>query len=561
MKTQHLAMILFIAGLIFLFVGIGLCQQGGDGTVGKAEWANILKSKVSQPIGDKGLVNFEDGYIEAIGIGAPPERYYGKPQARPMALRAAQVDGYRNLLEIVQGVKIDSQTSVKDFVVENDSINAAVSGLVKGASVVKRDYLSDGTVEVTMRMRLTDVVKAVLPTSIANDESKGIEKPDPIPAPRKRPPAAEIFTGLVIDARGIGANAAGLPKILNENNEEVYGTLIASKDIVAKEGLCAFDADLAAAQGNSRVGSNPLTVKALRAEGTGMSDLKISNEDAQKILTANNNGRFLQKCRVIVVVEPPMGCVNAGTLVTLANGERKPIEELKVNDRITAFDLQDGKMAEARIEQVLKHDSEKYSLHQLKTEGNQELLITGKHPVFTKATGWQEVDQLKPGDVIYIFNRETKKMEEAIIAVIIRDQMEKDVVYNLKTSKGNYIANDIIIHNKCLKANAPIDTPSGSRAIEALKAGDLVLGQKDGLIKPVRVTNVYTKQTILPSLPGKQLSHSVAVTDNHLLSVNGKFVEAAGTSYPSVAIEGTVYDLQTEEGNYFSGGILMKAGN
>lgn len=561
MKTKHIAAILFIAGIIFLFVGVGLCQQSGDGKAGKAEWANILKSKVSQPIGDKGLVNFQDGYIEAVGIGAPPEKYYGKPQARPMALRAAQVDGYRNLLEIVQGVKIDSQTSVKDFVVESDSINAQVSGLVKGAAVVNRDYLSDGTVEVTLRMRLVDVVKAVLPTSIANDQNKGIEKPDPVPAPRERQPVAEVFTGLVIDARGIGANAAGLPKILNENNEEVYGTLIASKDIVAKEGLCAFDADIAAGQNNSRVTNNPLTVKALRAEGTGMSDLKISNEDAQKILAANNSGRFLQKCRVVIVVEPAMGCVNEGTMVTLAKGDRKPIEELKVNDLIMAFDLQGGKFTEAKIEEVLKHNSEKYVLHQLKTKGNQEILITGNHPVFTKAGGWQEVDELKPGDVIYIFNAETKKMEEATIAVIIRDQMEKDVVYNLKTSKGNYIANDIIIHNKCLKAGALIDTPSGTTAVEDVKAGDLILGQKDGVIKPVRVTNVYTKRTILTSLPGKQISDSVAVTDNHLLSVNGKFVEAAGTSYPSIAIEGTVYDIQTEEGNYFSGGILMKAGN
>ena len=33
-----------------------------------------------------------------------------------------------------------------------------------------------------------------------------------------------------------------------------------------------------------------------------------------------------------------------------------------------------------------------------------------------------------------------------------------NVVYNLKTTQGNYIANDILIHNKCLKKGTPIET-------------------------------------------------------------------------------------------------------
>ena len=50
-----------------------------------------------QTIG-QGSVNWTEGYIEARGIGAPPEKYYGKPNARPLAMRAAKLDALRNVL-------------------------------------------------------------------------------------------------------------------------------------------------------------------------------------------------------------------------------------------------------------------------------------------------------------------------------------------------------------------------------------------------------------------------------------------------------------------------------
>ena len=559
MKVRQGMMVSLIAGMIILIAGMGYSQQGGDV---KAEWKKVLKSEVAESIGDKGLINYQAGYIEVLGIGAPPEKYYGKPNARPMALRAAQVDAYRNLAEIVRGVKIDSQTTVKDFVVESDVINAQVSSLIKGAKTVKTQYLSDGTVEVTLRMRLSDVTKTVLPPAIVVDETKDVKNHAPIPFSPQPEPTGVVFTGLVVDARGLGARAAVSPKVFDENGSEVYGTLIANKEDAAKQGLCGYSTDLGAAQRDSRVTSNPLTVKAVRAEGSGMSELRISNEDAQTIRSSKDNLGFLQKCRVMIVIEPrDEGCVPEGTSVTLADGSRKGIEGLKVNDVIVAYDVKKGKVAEARIEKILRHNSTKYVLHEVKTSGNHDLLVTGNHPILTKANGWKEVDQLNPGDVIYIVNAQTRKMEETTIAAIIRDKGEKHVVYNLKTSQGNYLANDIVVHNKCLKSGTPIDTPSGVRSIETIAVGDMVWGQRAGIKTPVRVTNVYTKRTVLPSLPGKQLSPTVAVTDNHLIFSDGEFIPASRSGYPSTAIAGSVYDLRTEEGNYMSDGILMKTGD
>lgn len=303
MRSKVLVFAGILAGVLFVLAGAGFCQQAAeDGKVTLDKWNKIIEAKVAETTPDgKGLINYEEGYIEAVGIGAPPEKYYGKPQARPMALRAAQVDAYRNLLEVTKGVQIDSQTTVKDFVTESDIINASVSGLVKNAKVTNREYMSDGTVEVTVRMTMAGTfVRTIIPKAITDDK-----KTDP-PLPPMKPKAGkpnDIFTGLVVDARGLGARPAMSPKVFDEAGAEVYGTLVVNKEYAIQQGISGYARDLSAAQGNPRVTNNPITVKALSAEGAGKSDLKIATADAQKLRVVKENTAFLQKCRVMIVLD------------------------------------------------------------------------------------------------------------------------------------------------------------------------------------------------------------------------------------------------------------------
>jgi hypothetical protein len=254
-------------------------------------------------MGDKGKINWSEGYIEAIGIGAPPERYIGKPNARPMALRAAKIDAYRNLLEVTQGVRIDSSTVVKDFTVESDVINAQVQGLVKGAKVVNQEYLSDGTVEVTVRMGLAgSFSQVIIPKAL--DRRRSMAPPDVPPPPPVTPaPAAAVYTGMVVDARGLQARPAMSPKVVDENGKEVYGSMNVDREYAVQQGMSGYARDLTAAQGNPRVTNNPVSVKGVKSEGPGKSDIVISNADAEKIRGASDNQAFLKKCRVMIVLD------------------------------------------------------------------------------------------------------------------------------------------------------------------------------------------------------------------------------------------------------------------
>ncbi|MCX5829673.1 MAG: LPP20 family lipoprotein [Deltaproteobacteria bacterium] len=287
-----------LVAVMMLFAGAGFCQKSGDGKVSMTEWTKIIESKVAEQSGDKGIINYEDGYVEAVGVGAPPERYMGKPNARPMALRAAQVDAYRNLLEIVQGVRIDANTVVKDFMTESDVIRASVEGLVKGSKVMNKEYLSDGTVEVTVRMNLSGrLSQSIMPKAF----DKQPESAPPPPAVSA--PSGDIFTGLVIDARGLAARPAMSPKIVDENGREVYGSMNVDRQYAIQQGMTGYARDLTAAQSNPRVTNNPVSVKGVKADGPGKCDIVISNADAGKIRASGENLSFLKKCRVMIVLD------------------------------------------------------------------------------------------------------------------------------------------------------------------------------------------------------------------------------------------------------------------
>jgi hypothetical protein len=295
MKSRLWAAAAIAAAMIMCLAGVAV----GQNKVSASEWV--------EQIGNKGSVNWTDGYIEAVGIGAPPQRNIGTPQARPMALRAAQVDAYRNLLEVVNGVRVDSTTTVKDFTVESDIINTQVQGIVKGAKTMKQEYLSDGTVEVTVRMPMAGNFTAVIVPRILEKKQATPQAPAPAapqaPATPSPVSGGEVFTGLVVDARGIQARPAMSPRIIDEKGQEVYGSMNVEREYAVQQGMSGYARDLTAAQSNARVTNSPVSVKGLKTEGAGRSDIVIANADAEKIRASGDNQSFLKKCRVMIVLD------------------------------------------------------------------------------------------------------------------------------------------------------------------------------------------------------------------------------------------------------------------
>jgi hypothetical protein len=282
-KTGFFAVVI-VAGLMLLAVVSAQAQMAGTVT------------DVVNPVGSTGKVDWTTNVITAVGIGAPPAQPANAAQARAMAERAAQVVAYRNLLEAVKGVRVDSTTTVENFMVTSDAIKTEVSGFIQGATIMDKKYMSDGSVEVTVGMKLTGALAdALLP--------KGVTPPGVTASPAGAAATGQVYTGLIVDARGLGVRPAMAPKILNEDGKEVYGSAWINRDWAVREGMAGYLKDPAAAQANPRVTDKPLMVKALKASGDGRVDMVISNADAANLQSATQNLSMLEKCRVIVLVD------------------------------------------------------------------------------------------------------------------------------------------------------------------------------------------------------------------------------------------------------------------
>lgn len=265
--------------------------------VGAVVWA---QGEVVQQF-DQGSINWSTGKVVAVGIGAPPAKAANMAQARAMARRAAITVARRNLLEISQGVQVDSMTLVKDFTVKSDIIRTSVQGVVRNAQVIDTAYMSDGSVEVTMAMSLGgEFANVILPPPPVGGEGPPAF---PMPPAGTEMPSSLVYTGLVIDARGLGARPAMAPKIVDESGREIYGSAMVNREFAVQQGMVGYAKDVSAAQANSRVTDRPVTIKAVRMSGPAKCDVVISDSDAAKLTSAAENLSFLQKCRVMVVLD------------------------------------------------------------------------------------------------------------------------------------------------------------------------------------------------------------------------------------------------------------------
>jgi hypothetical protein len=130
-------------------------------------------------------------------------------------------------------------------------------------------------------------------------------------------------------------------------------------------------------------------------------------------------------------------CLLAGTEITMADGSKKPIEEIAVGDVVLAYDEKSGEMKPDRVKTVYEPaDSPGYLVI------NGSLQLTMIHPVLTP-DGFKEIGKLKVGD--RLVGADQKEIE---IASIER-KGDHVTVYNFHTNPyQTYVANGVIVHNK-----------------------------------------------------------------------------------------------------------------
>lgn len=94
--------------------------------------------------------------LTAVGYGsAGSYSQHSQGQQKLMAMRAAQVDAYRNLAEQVYGFRVIGNTAVSAFATQSDAIRSFVDSFMRGARVISTTAMADGNYEVTVELSLS----------------------------------------------------------------------------------------------------------------------------------------------------------------------------------------------------------------------------------------------------------------------------------------------------------------------------------------------------------------------------------------------------------------------
>lgn len=178
-------------------------------------------------------------------------------------------------------------------------------------------------------------------------------------------------------------------------------------------------------------------------------------------------------------------CFVAGTLITLADGSLKKIEEIQAGDIVSTFDLKAGTVVHNTVNAVLSKTVSHTVEYRL--SNGETVRCTVDHPIYIENKGWcsfdstlsnqaysleQEVKQIELGDTVKLYNGEAE-----IVSINVLSEEVK--VYNLQDIEGNhnFFANNILVHNRfCFVAGTQITMADGTeKNIEDIVVGDEVL--------------------------------------------------------------------------------------
>ena len=263
---------------------------------------------------ENGSINYGDRTIQAIGIGFIPENVINAGQARRSAMRIAKQDALRQLIEIVNGVNVTSETTVSGAMFD-DVIKTQVQGAIRGARQIgEPKYLSDTSVEVVYEVKMADISLVLLPMAekaptLTFDNVNVTVSGTVAAAPEQQQAGTDTgvksggVTGIIIDGTGLGLRPAMSPRILNQGGSVVYGPGQYSRDYAAANGVAGYAKSLDQAKSDTRVQGNPLIIRAASTSGSTSADVIISNADAGKLAVADGAAGLLKNCRVMFVLD------------------------------------------------------------------------------------------------------------------------------------------------------------------------------------------------------------------------------------------------------------------
>ncbi len=220
--------------------------------------------------------------------------YYVKEgQSLNEAQRIAEIIAKRAMAEEIGDLYVTSTSTVNQLCELYDEIALKVAGIINGVHVTINRQ-ADGNFIATAKLPVfggNRLANVVLP---ANNQVEDFPKPKF--ANLESGNFEQNYTGLIVDCGGQNLSTAVAPTIKSVSGTEIYSFKNVQRQIAVNRGIAGY-AD-STDSGVQRAGNNPLIVTAVFVENC---DAVVSDEDADRILAANQKSNFLSNCLVVFV--------------------------------------------------------------------------------------------------------------------------------------------------------------------------------------------------------------------------------------------------------------------
>jgi TolB-like protein len=114
--------------------------------------------------------------------------------------------------------------------------------------------------------------------------------------------SAGAWTGLVVDARGLGMRSCMSPMVIDTNGRQIYPDPrnVPPLDYIQEYGIADF---VKTEDQSQRAGHNPVYLRPIQVKGAARDTVVIAASDAERVLEAEKQGGFLKRWRVVFVVD------------------------------------------------------------------------------------------------------------------------------------------------------------------------------------------------------------------------------------------------------------------
>lgn len=197
----------------------------------------------------------------------------------------------------------DSSKRLSDYVISEDLFLPDIEKFIKNGYRTPDVFTSDALfLNSTNTLQIDNLGKFLIKHKIAYSPEEPIES---VPS--------RAYSGIIIDARGSlpvhgeyvndKTYPCFFPKIWDENMNTIYERSMVNPDVIINQGLVAYDYSIDSKTFLSRVGNDPLYIKATQVFGRNRTDPIISRADALKILTVPENIKLIQEGKIVILLD------------------------------------------------------------------------------------------------------------------------------------------------------------------------------------------------------------------------------------------------------------------